>query len=57
MSTLLIEVPPQFVALCEASGVSPQAVLRGMAAVLCDLNREERREAVALYATDVQAAH
>ena len=34
---LLVEVPPQFIALCEASGASPQAALRGMAAMLCGL--------------------
>jgi hypothetical protein len=28
---LLVEVLPQFIALCEASGASPQAALRGMA--------------------------
>ena len=33
----LVEVPPQFIALCEASGSSPQAALRGMAAMLCGL--------------------
>lgn len=26
-SILLVEVPPQFIALCEASGASPQAAL------------------------------
>jgi hypothetical protein len=34
---LVVEVPPQFIALCEASGASPQAALRGMAAMLCGL--------------------
>jgi hypothetical protein len=33
-NVLLVEVPPQFIALCEASGASPQAALRGMAAML-----------------------
>jgi hypothetical protein len=28
-NVLLVEVPPQFIALCEASGASPQAALRG----------------------------
>jgi hypothetical protein len=34
-NALLVEVPPQFIALCEASGASPQAALRGMAAMVC----------------------
>ena len=57
MSTLLLEVPTQFVALCESSEVSPQAVLRGMIAVLCNLHFEESGQAVALYATAVEHAH
>ena len=32
-NVLIVEVPPQFIALCEASGASPQATLRGMAAM------------------------
>ncbi len=36
-NVLLVEVPPQFIALCETTGVSPQATLRGMAAMLCGL--------------------
>ena len=36
-NVLVVEVPPQFIALCEASGASPQATLRGMAAMLCGL--------------------
>ena len=36
-NVLLVEVPPQFIALCESSGVSPQAALRGMVAMLCGL--------------------
>ena len=36
-NVLLVEVPSQFIALCEASGSSPQAALRGMAAMLCGL--------------------
>ena len=36
-NVLVVEVPPQFIALCEASGASPQAALRGMAALLCGL--------------------
>ncbi len=40
-NVLLVEVPPQFIALCEASGASPQAALRGMAAMLCGLRYDE----------------
>jgi len=40
-NVLLVEVPPQFIALCEASGASPQAVLRGMAAIVCGLQYDE----------------
>ena len=36
-NVLLVEVPPQFVTLCETTGVSPQAALRGMAAMICGL--------------------
>jgi hypothetical protein len=36
-NVLLVEVPPQFIALCETTGVSPQAALRGMAAMVCGL--------------------
>jgi hypothetical protein len=32
-----VEVPPQFIALCKTIGVSPQAALRGMAAMVCGL--------------------
>ena len=38
---LQFEAPPQFIALCEASGASPQAALRGMAAMLCGLRYDE----------------
>ncbi|MBX3712962.1 MAG: hypothetical protein KF800_13465 [Lysobacter sp.] len=51
--TLLLEVPSSFVALCESSDVSPQAVLRGMIGVLCALHVEESKDAVGLYATAV----
>ncbi len=40
-NVLLVEVPPQFIALCEASGASPQAALRGMAAMVCGLQYDE----------------
>jgi hypothetical protein len=36
-NVLLVEVPPQFIALCEAGGASPQTALRGMAAMVCGL--------------------
>ena len=36
-NVLFVEVPPQFIALCAASGASPQATLRGIAAMLCGL--------------------
>lgn len=41
-NVLLVEVPPQFIALCEASGASPQAVLRGMAAMVCGVCDDAR---------------
>jgi hypothetical protein len=50
---LLIEVPPQFVALCINNEVTPQAVVRGMIGVLCALHIEESQQAVGLYATAV----
>ncbi len=37
LNVLIVEVPPQFIALCEASDATPQAALRGMAAMLCGL--------------------
>jgi hypothetical protein len=41
-NVLIVEVPPQFIALCEASGVSPQAALRGMSAMVCGLRYDAR---------------
>jgi hypothetical protein len=38
--------PPQFIALCEATGVSPQAALRGMAAMVCGLRYDEHNRLV-----------
>jgi hypothetical protein len=35
-NVLLVEVPPQFIALCEASGASSQAALRGMVGLQYD---------------------
>ena len=40
-NVLLVEVPPQFIVLCEASGTRPQAALRGMAAMVCGLQYDE----------------
>lgn len=37
LNVLIVEVPPRFIALCEASGASLQAALRGMAAMVCGL--------------------
>jgi hypothetical protein len=47
-NVLLVEVPPQFIARCEASGASPQAALRGMAAMLCDLQYDADNRRVPL---------
>jgi hypothetical protein len=48
---LLIEVPPQFLALREASGASPQAALLGMAAMVCGLRYDEDNRLVPLEGT------
>jgi hypothetical protein len=45
-NVLLVEVPPKFIALCEASGASPQAALRGMAAMVCGLQYDEDNQLV-----------
>ena len=45
---LLVEVPPQFIALCESTGVSPQAALRGMAAMVCGLQYDDHNRLVPL---------
>jgi hypothetical protein len=47
-NVLLVEVPPQFIALCEASGASPQAALRGMAAIVCGLRYDADNRLVPL---------
>ncbi len=52
-NVLLVEVPPQFIVLCEASGASPQAALRGMAAMLCGLQYDDCNRLVPL---EVEAA-
>lgn len=48
LNVLIVEVPPQFIALCEASGASPQAALRGMAAMLCGLQYDTGNRLVPL---------
>ncbi len=50
---LLVEVPPQFIALCDASGTRPQAALRGMAAMVCGLRYDDNNRLVPL---DAEAA-
>ena len=47
-NVLLVEVPPQFIALCEASGTRPQAALRGMAAMVCGLRYDDDNRLVPL---------
>jgi len=47
-NVLLVEVPPQFIALCEASGTRPQAALRGMAAMVCGLRYDADNRLVPL---------
>jgi hypothetical protein len=47
-NVLLVEVPPQFIALCETTGVSPQAALRGMAAMVCGLQYDAHNRLVPL---------
>jgi hypothetical protein len=50
-NVLLVEVPHQFIALCEASGASPQAALRGMAAMVCGLQYDEDNQLVPIDGT------
>jgi hypothetical protein len=47
-NVFVVEVPPQFIALCEASGASPQAALRGMAAMVCGLQYDADNRLVPL---------
>jgi hypothetical protein len=47
-NVLLVEVPPQFIALCETTGVSPQVALRGMAAMVCGLQYDDHNRLVPL---------
>ena len=55
-NVLLVEVPPQFIALCEASGIRPQAALRGMAALVCGLRYDEDNRLVPLDAAAAYAS-
>ncbi|MBL8263499.1 MAG: hypothetical protein JNM58_13830 [Xanthomonadaceae bacterium] len=45
---LLVEVPPQFITLCEASGASPQAALHGIAAMVLGLRYDADNRLVPL---------
>ena len=47
-NVLLVIIPPQFISADEASGASPQAALRGMAAMLCGLRCDESDRLVPL---------
>lgn len=47
-NVLLVEVPSQFIALCETTGVSPQAALRRMAAMVCGLQCDDHDRLVPL---------
>jgi hypothetical protein len=47
-NVFVVDVPPQFIALCEASGASPQAALRGMAAMVCGLRYDADNRLVPL---------
>ena len=47
-NVFVVEVPPQFITLCEANGASPQAALRGMAAMLCGLQYDADNRLVPL---------
>jgi hypothetical protein len=47
-NVLLVEIPPQFIALCETTGVSPQNALRGMAAMVCGLQYDANNRLVSL---------
>jgi hypothetical protein len=40
-TTITLELPPEFVALCEADEVVPETVLRGFIADLCAIGRGE----------------
>ena len=47
-NVLIVEVPPQFIALCETTGVSPQATLCGLAAMACGLRYDENNRLLPL---------
>jgi hypothetical protein len=54
-NVLLIEVPPQFIALCRTTGVTAQAALRGLAAMVCGLRYDEHNRLVPLEDDDVRS--
>jgi hypothetical protein len=56
-NVLLVEVPSHFIALCEASGASPQAALRGMAAMVCGLQYDSDNRLVPLHDASPGAGH
>jgi hypothetical protein len=47
-NVLIVEIPVQFITLCEVSGASPQAALRGMAAMVRGLRYDARGRLVPL---------
>ena len=47
-NVLLVEVPHQIIDLCEANSASPQAALRGLAAMVCGLQYDEDNRLVPL---------
>jgi hypothetical protein len=53
-NVLLIEVPPPFIALCRTTGVTPQAALRGLAAMVCGLRYDEHNRLVSLEDNDLR---
>jgi hypothetical protein len=40
-TTITLELPPEFVALCEADEVAPETVLRGFIADLCAIGAHD----------------
>jgi hypothetical protein len=55
-NVLLVEVPAQFIALCESNGVNPKNALRGMAAMVCGLRYNERNELLPLEESEIPPA-
>lgn len=43
MTKLTIELPPEFVELCQGDGVTPETVLRGLIADLCGIMNWQAR--------------